>query len=308
VVVCTRNRADQLSTCLDALGCQTNLEFETLVVDNAPVDQSTRDLIYGRYKDCRYIVEPRQGIACARNRGIAESRGEIVAFVDDDCRPIAGWLDAIAANFLARPWLACCTGPVLPMEVKTPAQRLMEVRGGFNKGFVKKVFGREPVADQSKSYPLQTWMCGTGGNMSFRRSVFNRIGLFDEWLQSAEDLEMFYRVLRHDLELIYEPVAVVQHQHVDDYWVLRRRLYRWGLGYIAYLAKVARHDPIYRKKALCEIIGWYSYQVKDRLWPRLRGERDMSLPLDLILAEIAGGLVAIPCYLLQWLRALCLAA
>ena len=189
MVVCTRDRTDQLRGCLGALRVQKGIDFETLVVDNAPADSATRELIFERYWKCRYVVEPAPGVAFARNRGIALARGEIIAFLDDDCRPGAGWLRAIAKSFTEHPHLGCCTGPVLPLELKTPAQALLEARGGFNKGFHRRLFGRESGAVYGKSYPLQTWRCGTGGNMAFRRCVLDRIGLFDEHLQSAEDLE-----------------------------------------------------------------------------------------------------------------------
>jgi cellulose synthase/poly-beta-1,6-N-acetylglucosamine synthase-like glycosyltransferase len=142
-------------------------------------------------------------------------------------------------------------------------------------------------------------MCGTGGNMAFRRSIFNTIGMFDENPRVAEDLEIFFRVLRGGFELVYEPVAVVRHRHVTDYRSLRRKLYRWGLGYISYLIKVIHTDPAYRKKARSEIIAWfYPYQLRDRLWQKLRNRGDINLPLGLIVAEITGGLTALTDYFL----------
>ncbi len=139
-------------------------------------------------------------------------------------------------------------------------------------------------------------MFGSGGNMAFRRSVLSSIGPFDELLPTAEDLDMFFRVVAAGYELVYEPAAAVRHHHVSSYRALRRRLYLWGWGYVAYLLKIACDQPGYRRKALAEIAAWLPYQLRDRLWLHLR-HRTEPFPLSLILAEIAGGLAGIPGYL-----------
>ncbi len=299
VVVCTCRRPDELDRCLQALKDQDHPRFEIVVVDNDP-GLSAAALVRERYPQCRYVAETRPGVRYARNRGLAEARGEIVAFVDDDCLPVACWLRALAGNFLARPRLGCCTGPVLPAALDTSAQEWLEQRGGFNRGFVRRIHSRLSGIAQCPAWPLQAWMFGSGGNMAFRRSLFTVIGAFDEVLPTAEDIEIFSRVLRAGFELAYEPAAAVRHRHVSDYAALRRRLYLWGWGYIAYLLKVACDDPLYRRRALAEIANWFfPYQVRERLFGQLT-RRARDFPLELILVEIAGGLAAIPGYC--WLR------
>src|SRR5688500_140485 len=74
--VCTRNGANRIAECLDALA---RLEYppgllDVIVVDNAPDDDETRHIVE-RFPSIRYVVEPTPGLDWARNRAIAEARG-----------------------------------------------------------------------------------------------------------------------------------------------------------------------------------------------------------------------------------------
>lgn len=290
VVICTRDRPEALARCLEAVYAQSYTRFEVLVVDNAPSDDRAHRLIARHFSECRHVTETRPGVRFARNRGISQAQGEIIAFIDDDCLPAPRWLSAIGEQFARRPRLGCVTGPVLPAELRTRAQELIEERGGFSKGFEEKLYMRDQLL---KSELLQAWRFGTGANMAFRRSVFARIGGFDEHLRAGEDLEIFFRVLRHGCELAYAPAAAVRHHHVDDYATLRRKLYQWGWAYAAYLAKVAQHDALYRRPALAELRGWLAFQLRHHFWA---GGDSGNFPRDLTLAELAGAVMGALAY------------
>lgn len=298
VIVCTRSRPDDLSICLKSLLKQQYPLAEIVVIDLFPEDTGTQVLIRNRFPVCRYVAGPELGWAGARNLGIAESSGDIVAYVDEGSGAMAGWSRAVARSFADNPLLGCCTGPVLPRELKTRAQRLLEERGGFSKGFARVVFNRNsrtPV----EAYPVQSRRFGTGANMSFRRSALLRIGGFDTSIRSAEELEIFFRIVRADFELVYEPRAIVFHRYPRTYKELRRTLHLWGHGYISALLKVADTDPVYRKKALSETSSWFwSFQLRDRLFGGLIGRR-RRFPPGLVLAEISGGGRAMVEYLLH---------
>jgi O-antigen biosynthesis protein len=295
VIVCTCRRPHLLAACLDALRAQSHPADEILVIDNAPQEEATRILLRDEYPHCRYIAEPRRGIRFARNRALREAKGEILAFIDDDCLPLPGWLAAIAGHFAARPMLGCCTGPVLPLELSTPAQEWLETRGGFTRGFRRRLFTAQ-TDDFGPVYPLQAWMFGTGANMAFRGSALRQIGPFAEQLRTAEDLEIFYRILRGGFELLYEPAAVVRHRHPATLGDLRRHLFDWGFGYLAFLTQVACSDPPYRRRALLEMASWLRYQLSQRLGHRLFGRVEPRFPIHLILLEIIGGLAGVPGY------------
>ena len=88
-IICTYNREKYITECLEHLriACQNKM-LEVLVVDNNSTDSSA-SLIKG-YLDChpdfpgRYILETKQGLSHARNRGIKEAKGDILVFLDDD--------------------------------------------------------------------------------------------------------------------------------------------------------------------------------------------------------------------------------
>src|SRR5688572_22573693 len=84
VVVCTRDRPEELSRCLDSLAAMDYRPHEVLVVDNAPATDATRRLVEGRGGVVRYALEPVPGLDHARNRAIACATGDVLAFTDDD--------------------------------------------------------------------------------------------------------------------------------------------------------------------------------------------------------------------------------
>src|SRR6476661_3558101 len=104
VVVATYDRARLLGATLEALAAQrvpAGLDWEIVVVDNASRD-GTAELIRwfakGSPVPVRAAFEARQGVSHARNRGIAEARGAILAFTDDDVTPAKDWVAEISAS------------------------------------------------------------------------------------------------------------------------------------------------------------------------------------------------------------------
>src|SRR5579864_8983512 len=88
VVVCTRNRPEQLSACLSAVLRQRHPDFEIVVVDNSPSDPRT--LKVAEFHRVRCVAEPSLGLSYTRNRGAYEAAGDIVVYIDDDALPEPG--------------------------------------------------------------------------------------------------------------------------------------------------------------------------------------------------------------------------
>jgi len=126
VVVCTRDRAGDLARCLDALLALDYPNLDLLVVDNAPRTDATQMLVRERYPRVRCVTEPRPGLDWARNRGLLESRGEIIAYTDDDVIVDPHWVSALVRVFEADETVAAVTGLVVPYELETAAQQLFE--------------------------------------------------------------------------------------------------------------------------------------------------------------------------------------
>ena len=300
VAVCTRGRAGQIGECLESLAAldYPHRQLDLLVVDNAPDDSATRDLV-SRYPRLRYALEPRPGLDWARNRAVREARGDIIAFTDDDVSVDAAWVRAIAGAFAEEPHAMCVTGLVLPDEIDTPAQALFETYGGFGRGFKRSVFRVVPGERAALDYG-GTGRFGTGANMAFRRTFFELEGLFDPALDigtpanGGGDLEMFFRVLKSGHALVYEPAAMVRHRHRRDYASLRQQIANNGIGFYAYLVRTAQAYPAERLAVLRLGIWWMWWWNLRRL---LRGlVRPRAFPRDLILAEIKGSLVGLRRY------------
>ena len=295
VVVCSRNGAERLPSCLRALDAlrYPASRIERLVVDNAPADDRTRELVERDHPSFRYIAEPRPGLDWARNRAILEASGDIVAFTDDDVSVDEGWAIALGRSFASDPDVDLVTGLVVPDEIDADAQRLFEQYGGFGRGFDRRYFrvlrGQRIARDYGGAGHY-----GTGANMAFRKSVFDRIGMFDTALDvgtptnGGGDLEIFFRVLKEGRTLLYDPSALVRHRHRTRYEDLRVQLTNNGIGFYSYLVRSARAYPDERLGFLWLGAWWiWWWNVKRLLRSFVRAG---EFPRDLILAELRGSL------------------
>jgi GT2 family glycosyltransferase len=299
--VCTRDRTEDLASCLEALERLDHPALDLLVIDNAPSDDATERLVRERHPRVRYCREPRPGLDWARNRAVLEARGEIVAFTDDDARVDPRWARAIAEVFADHPEVMAVTGLVAPYELETEAQTLFETYGGFGRGFRRQWFHAPPRPGYGPHIGhLGAGRFGTGANMAYRRSLFDRVGLFDPALDvgtvtnGGGDLEMFFRVLQAGHTLVYEPRALVFHRHRREYGKLREQIANNGVGFYSFLVRTAFADPEERAKCLrfgTWWLGWWS--VKRLLRSCLAPD---GFPRDLILAELWGSLRGLPRY------------
>jgi polysaccharide pyruvyl transferase WcaK-like protein/GT2 family glycosyltransferase len=249
VVVCTRDRADQLEACLRHLDRQEYPRFEVVVVDNAPASDAVRALVQARQGPVRYryAVERRGGLSWARNAGIAAASGEIIAFLDDDEEPDRHWLAGLAGGFGRGDDIGCVTGMILPTRLDTRVQEWFERSGGHSKGrgFASAVFSRH--GPQSPLYPLPPF--GAGGNMAFRREALSRIGGFDVAMGTgtpacaSEDTLALTLVLLAGYRIAYEPAALMRHDHYAGMDGLARQLRGYGVGLAAYYTALLRHRP-----------------------------------------------------------------
>ncbi|BAU13812.1 glycosyl transferase family protein [Leptolyngbya sp. NIES-3755] len=238
VIVCTRDRPDALKACLRSLQALDPLPFEILVIDNAPSSDATYELV-AQLPNIRYVKEPRSGLSAARNRGIQESRGSILAFTDDDVAVHPQWIARLQQAF-SEPRILAVTGLILPTQLETRSQFLFEKSfGGFGQGYRSKEFDSEFFQTmQGRGVPV--WRMGAGANMAFRRSVFDKVGNFDQRLGAgrsgcSEDSELWYRILAEGGHCYYEPKAVVFHTHRTDFASLESQMYSYMRGHVTAL-------------------------------------------------------------------------
>jgi cellulose synthase/poly-beta-1,6-N-acetylglucosamine synthase-like glycosyltransferase len=299
VVICTREHPDQLERQLRSMTALDYPEFEVIVVDNAPRTDRTRKVCEQFGGFVRYVVEPHKGLDYARNAGWRAARYPIVAYTDDDACVDRQWLSGLAHGY-ADPRVACVTGITFPYELESEAQELFEKYGGMQRGFERRVFNPGPW---SPHYPVGSGRFGAGVNLSIRRDVLEAIGGFDEALdvgslaRGGGDLDIMTRVIREGWSLVYEPAAIVWHQHRRTMRELRRQMFDYGYGFTAFCAKHAS-DLEYGNQVWKLLRRWARHWGRKRLmtnlWLAMRLQR--RFPVHLILMEIAGGVLGYSAY------------
>lgn len=296
VAVCTRDRPDSLETCLTSLERIENPLLEVIVVDNAPSSDATRRLVASRGTGFRYVREDRPGLDWARNRAIVEARGDVIAFTDDDCIVDPRWTNALALTFAESPEVSAVTGLVVPYELETEAQILFEVYGGFGRGFRRRW---HHVSPKGRAH-IGSGNFGTGANMAFRRSTLEHLGGFDPALDvgtvtnGGGDIEMFFRVLQEGGTLVYEPAAIVRHRHQHDYASLHRQLTDHGIGFFSYVTRSVTAYPDQLRNFLWFTRWWLRWWILRRIVRSLISPA--SFPIELILAELKGGVKGLTRY------------
>ena len=204
--------------------------YEIVVADNGSTDETAA--IVRRYMDCGSIrlvdASARRGPAVARNAIVAAARGEIVAFTDADCIAHPDWLSEIARGF-THDDVGAVAGAILADPPRTPTERFCERRGILSQEYVLA----HPILPYAQT-----------ANAAFRRSVFERVGAFDEGLTTCEDADILWRMqLCTGLRLVYRPAALVWHRHRSSRRGLWRQTLGWGGGQVLLHRKHRRLVP-----------------------------------------------------------------
>ena len=198
---------------LAALRSPHDVDYEILVVDNNSTDD-TATVIQGLSAQLgsrfRSVCEPRQGLSYARNRAIAEARGEIICFIDDDALADKDWLAAHAEAYRADERVAAVGGPVKlqwPEGCSQPTWLSNELEG-YLSGLD---MGPHGLVMEYPRYPR-------GCNMSVRRRVAQNVGGFSvrlgrkgSSLVSNEEKHFFCKVHKQGGRVVYVPEALVYH-------------------------------------------------------------------------------------------------
>jgi glycosyltransferase involved in cell wall biosynthesis len=289
VAVCTRNRHYSIGATLESLRHQRYDSYEVMVIDNAPADDATERMLREQYPQMRYILEPQPGLDNARNRAMRESRGEIVAFIDDDAIADPSWLQGLAPLF-ADPQVLCATGLVAPARLETAGQDLFE-RYGYSKGF-RRVKFRLDAPPPVPAFPYKGYI-GTGCNCALRRDTLDLVGPFDPGLDMGTpvpgggDHDMFARIIRAGYTLVYDPAPIVFHQHLADLDVVVMRLGQYQESFWAFMTKAALSDRAYTWPIVRHMLYWYVRKTVRGLGAVAK-KRDR--PLALVLSEARGAL------------------
>ena len=237
LVIATYNRAEQLMVTLESVATQSHptARWECIVVDNNSKDDTRLrvEAFAAEHSELniRYVFEQNQGLSYARNRGIKESNGAIIAFVDDDETIVEEFIAAYVELFVNYKDAMAAGGKIVA-HYPTGRPRWMSK------------YAEQPIAnpmDFGESVkPFPKGRIPGGGNMAMRSEVFDRIGVFDTTLGrtgkrliGGEESDLFERIAAQNMALYYVPRAVMYHiipeqKLTDDYFC--RLAYNTGLS------------------------------------------------------------------------------
>lgn len=289
VIVCTRNRPEQLGKCLNAISKSTHRNFELLVVDNAPSDERTKEV--AARKNARYVIEPVTGLSRARNHGARCSLTEIIAYLDDDCVPEPDWLTRLVSRF-DDPHVMAVTGRILPIKSLSNSDCVNSWSQFIS------IRGEEPI-ELDRETP--NWFeianfggIGDGGNMAFRRSVFEEWEGFDERLgrgapiSASEEHHAFFSIVKRGFRIVYEPSAVVRHPFPvteGDTYLFRLKNLKTATGYATLLFV---EEPEFRR----QLVKFLQNAVKGepRTWGgNMSGRALRQIPFWRVLPAVISG-------------------
>jgi glycosyltransferase involved in cell wall biosynthesis len=232
IVIPTFERPDTLFAVLDALERQKSApDFEVVVIDDGSGDATPQRLARCRPSySFRFFSQKNSGPAAARNRGVAEARGDVVLFLGDDTVPEEELLAVHAtAHGETRPHPVAVLGyTTWPRE-----RRVSPFLHHINEYGLQFGYG---LIEDPESVPFNFFYTS---NISLPRSLLIEAGLFDTTFPHAawEDIEIAYRLMKMGMKIIYRPAAIARHYHDITFSSFRRRQEKAGEAAAIFYAK-----------------------------------------------------------------------
>jgi GT2 family glycosyltransferase len=220
IVVPTYGRPQRLAECIGALARldYDPARFEVIVVEDGSdrfADSEAAVRSRGEGISVRLLRKMHGGPAAARNHGAAQSKYDLLAFTDDDCRPDPGWLSALVAPLTVSPNRVVGGSTVNALE-SNPYSAASQVLVSYLSEYYRRI--GEPFL--------------ASNNLALSRDQYRRIGGFDESyaLAAGEDRDFCLRCHRSGCELIQLPDAVVRHYHALSAAGFLRQHFNYGRG------------------------------------------------------------------------------
>ena len=183
VIVCAHNEAQYLSTCLYSLLAQSRVPDEILVINNASTDETRA--VAQQVPHVRVVDEPRKGLVIARETGRREATGDVLVYLDADCRAPLTWLARIERRFERSPDVLAISGPYRYYDWNWWGRTLIRAYD----------FTLAPVTQLLVKHVLRIGSIFYGGNFAVRREALEAIGGFDTSIEfHGEDTNLGRRL------------------------------------------------------------------------------------------------------------------
>jgi len=183
VIVCAHNEARYLPACLHSVLAQSRVPDELLVINNASTDETA--LVASQIPRVRVVDEPRKGLVVARETGRHHSTGDILIYVDADCRAPLGWIERIERRFDRDGALIALSGPYRYYDWDLWGRSLIRAYD----------FTLAPATQLLVKHVLRIGTIFYGGNFAVRRAALDRIDGFDTSIEfHGEDTNLGRRL------------------------------------------------------------------------------------------------------------------
>jgi glycosyltransferase involved in cell wall biosynthesis len=195
IIIPVYNAGKSIEACLSSLRRQSvpSNSYEIIIVDDGSTDGGVEK---PGQRGVRVIRQHNQGPAVARNSGTASAKGDILLFIDADCVAHTNWIEEMLKPF------------------NDPA--VVGVVGAYKthqSGLVPQFIQLEFEERYRKYQQRETVDCAASHSAGFRRKVFLDMGGFSPSLLMNEDVDLSYRISHKGGKIIFNPGAIVYHQH-----------------------------------------------------------------------------------------------
>ena len=260
-VICTYNREKYIYNVLRSIAENDFSKdgYEIVLVNNNCTDNTEAECLRFKndFPDVAFhcFHEPNQGLSYARNCGIRESKGDIIIYVDDDAVVNKEYLRTYAEFFSRNHEAAAAGGPITPQyETEEPEWMSHYTR--------MLLTGALDLGSKEREFPKGAFP--GGGNVAYRRSVFDQIGLFNvelgrkgNSLIGAEEKDLFDRMGSQGMKFYYLPNAILYHI-IPEHKLTKDYLKRLSLGIgqsERYRTKTISEKKYYRR-LVQEFVKW----------------------------------------------------
>jgi glucosyl-dolichyl phosphate glucuronosyltransferase len=292
--VCTYNRASfllRLLRELERMHLPDGLRFDIIVVDNASTDD-TREIVQEFVQRCptlfSYVREERVGLSYARNRGLRESKADVVAFLDDDAIPREGWLKATVDGYQLGDDVGAVGGQVL-LAFPPHAELPRWFKKSLYPYFSHREIGGEVTIEchRAEDDPY-------GANISFLRSLALSLGGFNvnlgrqgKKLLGGEETQLCEDIRRAGFRVLLQPESKVDH-FVPLTRISLKYLFRqaWCDGQVASIWTIGEHSGLSAMEALRSFL--HLMRIQAGLFSRMpRGQDQLVIFFYQFVADLS---------------------
>lgn len=214
-IICTYNRDKYLYNALKSIAEQNYpiCNYEIILINNNSTD-NTEEVCSQFQKDYpnitfKYYLETNQGLSYARNRGVQESTGDVLIFIDDDATVFDNYFKNIELFFNNHPDILACGGPIVPIyEDGQPS---------WISHFTNQLIGGA-LHEGKNLKPFKNGRYPGGGNSALRKTVFEKYGLYNPHLGrkgnsliGAEEKDFYSRMTQNGQQIYYLPEMGIYH-------------------------------------------------------------------------------------------------